>query len=684
MTSRSPLFLPLLFLFGIFTCTQAQPYWEDPAVYRLNKVQPHDCVCPIGSWNLGLGGEWKRTRPSNATSDLEFVYSRTFSLPALWSGRRTILKIPSPGTALYLYINDRMVGYTQDSRTPAEWDITRYLQSGTNRVACRVLPRCDGSRTEHPFVATIASLAPELISLPPVHISDVKILSSLDTTDYRTGTLDLMVDLNREVHGGRVEVDICGRHLRKNLEPRDWFLALQASLPGIIPWTDTTPVLYPLTIRLFDTEGRETERIVKHIGFRHLVLRDGRFLLNGQPLRLAGIRLSPAGADTLLWGDEPSMADGIQRFRQRGINALHLPFPAAEAWYDLCDSLGLLLFDQANVQTDSFPAVVHDRDWLNAILDRLFNLYKRDRNHPSVIAWSLGGGKANGWCMEEAYRFLKGKDNTRPVVYPGAALAANTDITLPPSASSRLPSSASLRNSRPFVPYLHCDATSDLLLPLFSDARSSQSFFLSDCPGVSIQLAGLYPSQAPADAAGSDEDSDEASDDEDAFAASDELAIAAAVCRPLPDSAAFFPRMLTDGLYADPDNPARGWVAWRHADTVELVLALNRRVRLGEMSADILHSPADSIYGPAAVQVRWSARGRRWSRWHSLEVQNPPSSPCDDSISLRYSYSPWFTRASQFVNLRFIMPRHTGNPQSSPCEAPARHLLIDEIEISEK
>lgn len=642
----------------------AQPDWDNPAVYRLNKVQPHDRICPAGNWHRLLDSGWRRSRPTTAMQEGELAYSCTFQLPTEWSGRRTIAKFPTSGAALYLFVNDHRVGYSQDSRTPAEWDITRYLQPGSNRIAYRLLPTSDGSLLEYPLPAATSPLSLELISLPSTYISDIKIVATLDTLHPRTGHLDLMLDFNREVQAGSIVVEMAGQRQRKVLEPRDWFVGLQFTINNVAPWSPTSPTLYPLTIRLLDAGGKETECIVKKVGFRNIHCRDGRLFLNGRQLRIMGFRPSPTDFDTLLQAASPTMVAAIQGYLSRGFNVLHLPYPAAERWYDLCDSLGLMLFDQANLQTDSLPDLSRNSDYLNPILDRLFNLYRRDRNHPSVIAWSLASGEANGWCMEEAYRFLKGKDNSRLVVYPGASLAFNSDITLPPLPSLHLPTLLPQRNSRPYLPLLDCDASPTLLASIRSTLLS-RSFFLADGDAELPQLAYLP------------EPKQQSSAPEPTAPATDAAAdlplplVMAAVCHPAPTGHAPFPYALTDGLYADPHPESDGWVEWTSADTVSLVLALHQRMRLGEVAVSLLHSLHDSLPQPTSVQVRWSVKGRHWSRWHSLTLQNAPSDSLGEGVSLRYAYSPWSLRSPQFVALRFIFSA-----------SASQHLMVDEIEIN--
>ena len=509
---------------------QAQPNWDNLEVYRLNKVQPHDRVVPEGSWCLSLNGRWAfrifdtpqqatltparwdsitvpgnielqgRTRPEGANCTAfgvpvyvnmrnEFrsdppraprdynptgVYMRSFSLPSHWRGRRTIAKIGAAGGGVYLYINGREVGYSQDSKTPAEWDITRYLVDGRNTMAIKTVRWSDGSYLECQDMWRMSGITRdvELYSVPWTYITDMKIVADVDTSDWRTGRLEVMVDLSREVQGGsiewRVENGVQGECLakgRKVLEARDWFTNFSAIVSEVQPWCDSTPALYTLRVSLLDAGGRETESIVKRIGFRHVDIRDGQLRVNGRPVEIRGVNRHEHSIYGGHYITPNEMRQDVALMKELGINAVRTShYPNDELWYDLCDSAGIYVWDEANVESHAQGYGEHSlakkKEWLNPILDRIYNMYKRDRNHPSVIVWSLGNECGNGYCFEEAYRFLKGKDNTRPVVYERAEQAWNTDIVgiMYPSVDFLSQYARNPKNKRPFIMVEYCHA----------------------------------------------------------------------------------------------------------------------------------------------------------------------------------------------------------------------------------
>ena len=490
-----------------------QPHWNNLSVYRVGKLDPHDRVVPDGPWRMSLNGTWAfrlydnpslaelnpshwdsirvpgnmelqgfgvpvyvnmknefPSRPPYAPTDSNptGVYACDFAVPAGWRGRRVIVKFGAVKSAMYLYVNGREVGYSEDSKTPAEWDITRFLRDGRNRMTVKVLRWCDGSYLECQDMWRMSGITRdvELYSVPQTYISDIKIQADLDTVDWRTGHLDVMVDLNRKVQGGYVDLLFNGIVTRHRCEKGDWFAIFpQRQVEGIVPWSDSTPNLYDLTLVLYDGSGHETERISKKIGFRHIDIRNGQLRLNGRPMEIRGVNRHEHSMHGGHYVTPEEMRQDIALMKELGINAVRTShYPDDELWYDLCDSAGIYLWDEANVESHAQGYGEHSLakkpEWKEPILDRIYNMYRRDRNHPSVIAWSLGNECGNGICFEEAYRLLKERDNTRPVVYERAELDRNTDIVavMYPSVQFLSEYARNPRNKRPYIVAEYCHA----------------------------------------------------------------------------------------------------------------------------------------------------------------------------------------------------------------------------------
>ncbi len=489
-----------------------QPHWNNLEVNRVNKLQPHDRIVPEGDWVRCLNGIWRFRyfdNPSRATlapdrwdsirvpGNIELqgygvpvyvnmrnefpscppkvpadynpvgVYARDFTVPAHWNGRRVIVKFGAVKSAMYLYVNGHEVGYSEDSKTPAEWDITRYLHSGRNRMAVKVLRWCDGSYLECQDMWRMSGITRDVVlySVPRSYIADMRVVAGVDTQSYSRGALEVLIDFNHEVAGGSVEMACCGRTIRKRLDPNDWFVALEAEVGEVQAWSDSTPTLYDLTVRLFNAAGRETERIVKKIGFRRVEIKDGLLCLNGRPMEIRGVNRHEHSMYGGHYITPDEMRQDIAMMKELGINAVRTShYPDDELWYDLCDSAGIYVWDEANVESHAQGygegSLAKKREWLTPILDRIHNMYRRDRNHPCVIAWSLGNECGNGICFEEAYRLLKSKDPTRPVVYERAELDANTDIVgvMYPSVQFLSDYARNPQNKRPYIMAEYCHA----------------------------------------------------------------------------------------------------------------------------------------------------------------------------------------------------------------------------------
>ena len=494
----------------------AQPNWNKLSVYRVNKQQPHDRIIPEGDWVRNLNGTWAfryYENPEQATlspdrwdsirvpGNIELqgfgvpvyvnmknefpsnppyvptdynpvgVYQRDFILPSHWNGRRIMVKFGAVKSAMYLYVNGREAGYSEDSKTPAEWDITRYLHEGRNRMTVKVIRWCNGSYLECQDMWRMSGITRdvEIYALPRDYIGDMRIIADLDTVDYRRGQLDVLIDLNHEVAGGRIEWSLDGIDWvltgSKRIESGDWFTGFTTEVGEVQAWSDSTPTLYTLTVQLFNTAGRETERIVKKIGFRHIDIRNGQLRLNGKPMEIRGVNRHEHSMHGGHYVTREEMRQDIALMKQIGINAVRTShYPDDEYWYDLCDSAGIYVWDEANVESHAQGYDEHSlakkQDWLNPILDRIYNMFRRDRNHPSVIAWSLGNECGNGICFEEAYRILKSKDPTRPVVYERAELNANTDIVsiMYPSVQFLSDYARNPKNTRPYIIAEYCHA----------------------------------------------------------------------------------------------------------------------------------------------------------------------------------------------------------------------------------
>ncbi|MBP5536151.1 MAG: hypothetical protein J6X62_05090 [Bacteroidales bacterium] len=365
-------------------------------------------------------------------------YVRDFELPQQWAGRRTVIRFGAVSSAFHLYVNGRQVGYSEDSRTPAEFDITRYLQPGVNRLMAKVYSFSDGSLLECRDFWGMSGLLRDvaLYSTPsPLYINDFRVTAALDTADYSRGLFSASVELPREVGATAVGVElelfdgsVSLLRRRRTLVGSDFFVIFPAReniIADVKPWSADSPHLYTVVIRLVDTADSVLQTVGCRAGFRNVQMVGGVMQLNGKAVTLRGVSRqehSPFGG-RYVTRDE--MQRAVRTLKAEGFNAVRTANgPNDEYWYELCDSEGIYVWDEANVDLHTDSTAL-----LDAVLFRVNNMFKRDRNHPCIIAWSLGnscdcfGGRV--------YRSLKARDISRPVTCAGGGLNSCNDIINP-------------------------------------------------------------------------------------------------------------------------------------------------------------------------------------------------------------------------------------------------------------
>lgn len=372
-------------------------------------------------------------------------YMRDFVLPNGWNGRRTIIKFGAVKSAITLYVNGNFVGYSEDSKTPAEWDITSYLHSGKNRVTAKVYRWCDGSYMECQDMWRMSGITRDvcIYSVPKLFIRDFKAMASLDTNNWSSGMLDLTIDLSEAIRrdGWSIEASLShdGQAVarkKKKLERGDWYLFFHPKdipLEKVDPWSPQSPALYDLTIKLLDAKDSTIEIVGTKIGFRNVSILNGLLCLNGEPLTIRGVNRHEHSGISGHYIPRPLMETDIRMMKSLGINAVRTcHYPNDEYWYELCDREGIMVWDEANNESHAQgygeKSLAKKSEWSDVVGYRCNNMLQRDKNHPSVIVWSLGNECGNGVCFENAYRQMKQKDPSRPVSYERAELDWNTDI----------------------------------------------------------------------------------------------------------------------------------------------------------------------------------------------------------------------------------------------------------------
>jgi beta-galactosidase len=375
-------------------------------------------------------------------------YRRTFTLPADWAGMNVTLHFGAVKSFFYAWVNGEKLGFSKDSKTPAEWDITKLLRPGENVVAVEVYRWSDGSYLECQDFFRLAGIERDvyLTAAPRVRIRDYEIRAGLDAA-YRDGRLDVTVELDGEMPAAAPTValtllDAAGHKAYAAARPAapaaDGRTAVrfEAGLPGVARWTAETPSLYRLVLELRDPTGKAVEAVTSRIGFRTSEIKGGHLLVNGVPVLLKGVNRHEHDPLTGHVISEESMRRDIELMKRSNINAVRTcHYPDDPRWYELCDEYGLYLVDEANIESHGMgygpESLAKDPAWGPAHLDRVVRMVERDKNHPSIIIWSLGNEAGDGVNFEQAYAWLKKRDPSRPVQYERAELRAHTDIYCP-------------------------------------------------------------------------------------------------------------------------------------------------------------------------------------------------------------------------------------------------------------
>lgn len=362
-------------------------------------------------------------------------YRRSFTIPTNWEGRRVVLCCEGVISFYYVWINGRLVGYNQGSKTPSEWDITDKLQKGENTIALEVYRWSSGSYLECQDMWRLSGIERSvyLYSTPTTYIADYHVTSLLDTKDYKDGLVSLNVKVNgADVSGVSYDLlDEKGRSILSGELTAPYCLN-EKVLPGIKAWSAEHPNLYNLILQLKDKNRQVIETTGCRVGFRTSEIKNGRFCINGVPVLVKGTNRHEHSQRGRTVSKELMLED-IKLMKQHNLNTVrNSHYPADPYWYELCDEYGLYVIDEANIESHGMgykeASLAKDTTWLPAHMDRTKRMYERAKNHPSIVIWSLGNEAGNGVNFERTYDWMKSVEKHRPVQYERAEQNYNTDI----------------------------------------------------------------------------------------------------------------------------------------------------------------------------------------------------------------------------------------------------------------
>ena len=368
-------------------------------------------------------------------------YRQTFTIPASWKGERIYMHVGSATSNLTVYINGKFVGYSEDSKVAAEFDITKYAKPGQeNLIAMQVMRWCDGSWLEDQDFWRFSGIAREcyLYARPQSHIADIRATPDL-TNDYTDGLLNVEVT-PAACKAKRIELqlaDKAGRVIASYAETlkSDAPVATTLNAHNPLKWTAEEPNLYSLYVSLFDGDEM-LECIPLKVGFRKVEIKGQQLLVNGKAVLIKGVNRHELDPDSGYVVSEERMVRDIETMKRLNINAVRTcHYPDDPRWYDLCDKYGIYVTAEANIESHGMgygeKSLAKDARFHDMHLEReRHNIYVL-KNHPSIIVWSLGNEAGYGKNFEDAYDLVKAYDASRPCQYEQAGSWGKTDIFCP-------------------------------------------------------------------------------------------------------------------------------------------------------------------------------------------------------------------------------------------------------------
>lgn len=399
------------------------------------------------------------------------VYRRDIEIPSDWDGRDIYLHIGGAKSGTYVYVNGQEVGYSEDSKNPAEFLINKYLKPGKNVLTLKIFRWSTGSYLECQDFWRVSGIERDvyLWSQPKTAIQDFRVISTLDDT-YKTGIFKLAIDLkNHEEKAKNLTIsyeliDNSGKTIAtecKNL----WVspavnstASFETTIPDVATWTAEIPNLYKMVMTIKD--GDKTVEVVPyHVGFRRFEMKQTKelagngkpytvFLVNGQPVKFKGVNIHEHNPETGHYVPVELMRKDFELMKKHNINSVRLcHYPQDRKFYELCDEYGLYVYDEANIESHGMyyslskgGTLGNNPEWLKPHMDRTINMYERNKNYPSITFWSLGNEAGNGYNFYQTYLYIKNKEKdgmNRPVNYERALWEWNTDMYVPqyPGAS---------------------------------------------------------------------------------------------------------------------------------------------------------------------------------------------------------------------------------------------------------
>ncbi|MGM9790100.1 MAG: glycoside hydrolase family 2 TIM barrel-domain containing protein [Candidatus Cryptobacteroides sp.] len=382
------------------------------------------------------------------------IYSRTFRVPESWKGRNVYLHLAGAKSGVYVYVNGNEVGYNEDSKDPAEFLLDNYLREGDNELVLKIYRWSTSSYLECQDFWRISGIERDVFlwSQPKLKIEDFSVVSTLDedctegifglkTLIQNDSDADATFGLRYELINAAGEVVSSGSSNGSAKAGSKTELCFDDKLADVLKWTAETPNLYRLFITL-SRDGKVTEVVPFNVGFRRFELRGNVFLVNGQPVKFKGVNVHEHNEHTGHYVPRELCRKDLELMKAHNINAVRLcHYPQDRQFYELCDEIGLYVYDEANIEShgcgynlNKGRTLGNAPEWLDCHMERTRNMFLRNRNYPCVTIWSLGNEAGNGYNFYNTYLYLKEQEKglmNRPVNYERAQWEWNTDMYVP-------------------------------------------------------------------------------------------------------------------------------------------------------------------------------------------------------------------------------------------------------------
>ncbi len=414
------------------------------------------------------------------------TYVRDFEIDSTWEGNELFLHIGAMKSGGFVWLNGNYVGYSQGSKLPAEFKITNIAKPGKNKIAIQIFRWTDGSYLECQDFWRISGIERSVYvyAQPKLRIEDFEVVSILDDA-YKNGVFQLTVNLENQL-SKTSNRSISYKILDENLKTvafqskavtiknsKSYEIEFSAKIPNVKPWSAEHPHLYTLLIQIKDKKGKTLEVIKSKIGFRSVEIKQGLLLVNGQRITLKGVNTQETNPETGHVVSQENIMRDILLWKENNINAVRLShYPQQPKFYELCDAYGLYVVNEANIESHGMYygkySLAKKPSWEKAHIDRMERMVERDKNHPSVIIWSMGNEAGNGVNFYKGYDVIKQNDKTkRPVQYERTYkdydgslfdMDSNTDIIVPQYPSPAVfEAIGKSKTNKPFIPseYAH-------------------------------------------------------------------------------------------------------------------------------------------------------------------------------------------------------------------------------------